>query len=538
MRLNRAVLLETLLQIQNLATEFIKYKDRYGELVPDDSQCTSAEIVVEAVNECDTNNFPDIMAVFKKQRHSSRLMKGLPKRLKWASFYKEKYEKLVNKLQDLNDVSIDLVDSNARIAIRKSNRETSMTILHLHRKVDDLLQLFEALLPEKPASSSACSTSSNYDSTLHTLQKQEFAELACFKAINTSIENNTTLRFSGRINENKQPHEMKLARSDVHLYNDFTGAHNRCEAEYQGSLGSRRVVWVEWREYEPLMQAQPNLNPSRVDKLVSLLSDIHKPDLLRVPHCLGYFIDPECEEKGFRRRRLGFVFEKPSPTCTAPISLRKLIKIRNKPLLTERITLAKAIANCLMSLHSVNWLHKGLRSENILFFPEESSEIKYSCPYLSGFGYARPVFREDMTEKASEDPEADMYKHPRTHGLGPFEGRQGFKRTFDIYSLGIVLLEIATWRVIEAVLNIEEPKSLDIFALRGIQARLLNEQCHLEDVGANAGSRFSRATRNCLDSMAALGISHLDDEMNVQVAARVSQNFYHHVLLPLEEIQT
>ena len=538
MRLDRTVLLETLRQIQDLTTNFIKYKDRYGELIPDDPRSTPAEFVVEAVNESDSNSFPDIMAVFKKQRHSSGLKRSLPKRLKWASFYKEKYEKLVARLQELNDVLIDLVDSNTRVAIRNSTRETSTTILHLHSKVDDLVQLFEALVPEKPASLSACSLSSNYDSALYTLQKQELAELTYFKAINTSIESNTALTFSGIMNENKQPHNLKLARSDIHLHTGFEGAHNRCEADYQENLGPREAVWVEWREYEPLMQAQLNLNPSRVDKLVSLLSDVHKPDLLRVPHCLGYFIDPEGDEIGFRRRRLGFVFEKPSSTCTAPISLRRLIEIRKKPLLTERVSLAKAIANSLMSLHSVNWLHKGLRSENIIFFSKGSSGIEFSCPYLSGFDYARPAFREDMTERVSEDPEADMYRHPRTHGFGPFEARQGFKRTFDIYSLGIVLVEIATWRVVEAVLNIEEPKLLDVSALRSIQARLLNEKCHLEDVGANAGSNFSCATRNCLDSTAALGIGHMDDENNVQVAAKVSQNFYHYVLLPLEEIQT
>ena len=91
-----------------------------------------------------------------------------------------------------------------------------------------------------------------------------------------------------------------------------------------------------------------------------------------------------------------------------------------------------------MSLHSVNWLHKGLRSHSIVFLSDKDGDVDYACPFLSGFGYARPAFRADMTEIPSQNPEYHMYRHPRMHGLGPWEGRQGFKRTLDMYSLGVV----------------------------------------------------------------------------------------------------
>lgn len=71
-----------------------------------------------------------------------------------------------------------------------------------------------------------------------------------------------------------------------------------------------------------------------------------------------------------------------------------------------------------------------------------------------------------------------------------------------------------------------------------IQSRLLGENRHLESIGANAGAKFRRATESCLDSTAALGVNHLDDEMNVHVVAKISRSFYHQVLLPLDEIQT
>lgn len=395
-------------------------------------------------------------------------------------------------------------------------------------------------MPEKaawPPSDKAAAW--QHDSTLYCQQERDLASLAYFKAVKTSIENNTEVPRVGQRAKNSRAQVLKLKRTDLHLLNALDSCNDRYAADHHpGGQQLRQRVWVEWREYDPLTQAQPTLNPSRVDKLVSLLSDPHKPDLLRVPHCLGYFDDPSCKENNYRAGRLGFVFEKPFPLSADPVSLRKLITSRNKPLLTERIALAKTITKTLIALHSVNWLHKGLRSHNILFFPIQNDIVEFSCPYLSGFGYARPAFRDDMTEMMSENPEADMYRHPRTHGLGPWEGRQGFKRTFDIYSLGVVLVEIATWQVIEGLLGIQDPNSLSATALKDIQSRLLGDKRYLDSVGASAGARFRCATEICLDSTSALGVSHLDDEMDVHLAAKVSRNFYNQVLLPLEEIQT
>ena len=289
------------------------------------------------------------------------------------------------------------------------------------------------------------------------------------------------------------------------------------------------------------MQANHNdnsYNLTRVEKLVALLSDRKKPELLRVPTCLGYFDDAQTPEKPLRKRRLGFVFEQPFEAVGHPVSLRQLLKSKAKPELTKRIALARAVSNCLMSLHSVDWLHKGLRSNNIIFFGAVDGAIDYSCPLLSGLGYARPAFREDMTEILSHHPEHDMYRHPRTHGLGPWEGRQGFKRTFDIYSLGIVLLEIANWQTIDEVLALGDPKTLDDAVLANIQKRLLDEGVYLDTVGANAGCRFKAATLSCLKGSTAFDIDVFDDETNECIGAIISRNFYWKVIRPLEEIHT
>lgn len=534
MGVKHSTVLETLEQLYGLALDFVKCEDKYAHLVPDEDD--KKESQVHDATEWGLNRFPDLMPFLKKPRPSLSLMQGLPKRLKWAGYYRDRYEKLIYRFRDFNDTLIDLVDSDARVAIRESTRETNTTILHLHTKIDELITLTKALMPETPTGSANSSPTASRFAEFQ--QKDDLLRLAYFKAVSTTVENNSYFTLENPQIEGRQLAEFKIGRSDIQLRSACDATSDRSEADYHPLGKPRQRVWIEWRECDPIFEIQPKIKPSRIDKLVALLSDPQKPDLLRVPHCLGYFDDPKSKENGNRRSRLGFVFEKPTNPAARPISLRKLLETRSKPLLTERVTLAKAISKCLMSLHSVNWLHKSLRSHNIIFFPEAGNIINYACPYLSGFGYARPTFREDMTEIPSQNPEHDMYRHPRTHGLGPWEGRQGFKRTFDIYSLGIILIELANWQSINDVLEIADPSSVDDETLAGIQGQLLEKEAYMRNVGANAGARFRNATFSCLDSAAALDVDRLDDETDIHIAAKLSQNFYHRVIKPLEEIQT
>ena len=537
--MSRSTILDTLIQIQVLVQDFVKSRERFGGLVADYSGC-ELEMLDENAGDRVWDHLFDRMQFLKKVRDPTPSLKALPRRLKWVTFYKDKYERLINQLRELNDVLIDLVDSDARVAIGRSTRETNTTMLHLHNKLDDLYQLVKALSPNTAYSlPSSFVTEFQQNSSMSTRQKHEFAALANFKAINTWIHDDT-LSPKKPFFQNTRVRSLELARSDINLIPTLESESDRCEAEYQPPGGVKHRVWIEWREYDPIgIEADDSTrHSSRVEKLVALLSDPRKPELLRVPRCMGYFNDPKTSIEGRRRGRLGFVFEMPSATAGVPLSLRQLLKTWTKPLLTERIALAKAICNCLMSLHSVNWLHKGLRSQNIIFFSDSDSDVDLSCPFLSGCGYARPAFRGDMTEIPSQNPEHDMYRHPRMHGLGPWEGRQGFKRTFDIYSLGIVLVEIANWLSIEEVLELGDPKTLDDPTLAGIQSRLLDEKVHMRNIGSNAGCRFRDATLSCLKGAAAFGVGVIDDETNEHVATRLSKEFNLHVLRPLEEIQT
>ena len=527
--LSRSTVLDTLSRIQALTEDFIKYDKSFDSLVPDGDEYE------ENPNDEESCQLPDTIRFLKKGKHSMPFVRSLPGRLKWASFYKDKYEKLIDRLRELNDVLIDLVDSDARVAISRSTRETNTTILHLHSKIDQLVELIKALGPsgKTPMSPSHCPS--------NTAQMHELADLACFKALKAAVqaENQSNLSSNGSVY--RPLRDVKIDRSDIYLLLRPNVADDRCQAIYRPANKPKQRVWIEWRGYDLAMQKNPDGNSydlTRVDKLVALLSDPRKPELLRVPNCLGYFDDTKMPGRRFRKGRLGFVFEQPLSKAVSPISLRQLLEVKPKPELTKRIALARAVSTCLMSLHSVDWLHKGLCSANVMFFEDTNGVIDYSSPLLSGFGYARPACRADMTEIPSKQPEQDMYRHPRIHGLGPWEGRQGFKRTFDIYSLGIILVEIATWQTIDELLNLGDPKMLDDAVLASIQKRLLDEGVHIDAVGVETGGRFKDATLSCLMGSTAFEVAISEDETNEHVAARLSQNFYWKVIRPLEEIRT
>ena len=548
MGLSRATVLETIIQIQTLAHEFIENQRRYGSLIPDDPDTNPAlEISSELRHACDHAE----SRLLKVGSHRTPSSLRFIKRLKWAVCDKDKFGAFVNRFVELNDALVDLVDSEARSAIRQSTRETNIGMLHIHNRVDELVDLIKALAPETNPVSTGQPQILPSVSGLSSLQgKHDLASLAYTKAVKTALDGEVHFNAEHRPHTGVEILDFKLQRSSIEIIPTEHATCERSDALYHTPGERSRRVWVEWREYDvtahqEILQNQrddsldgsPSNTPTRIDKLVAMLNDPHKPPSLRAPRCLGYF-DNSTNDR-LPGASLGFVLSIPTQTATSPLSLRQLIHLRTKPSLTDRIALAKAIANCLMSLHSVNWLHKGLRSHNIVLFPDSTTDdVDYASPTLSGFGYSRPAYRDDMTETPSRDPTHDMYRHPSVHGMGPYESRQGFKRTCDIYALGVMLVEIAHWECVEQILGIENPAAAGRKVLSGIRQRLVGEEQYMDAVGANAGQLFRGATVSCLMGADALGVADGDDEMDAHVAAKLSTNFSQKVLWPLDRINT
>ena len=130
------------------------------------------------------------------------------------------------------------------------------------------------------------------------------------------------------------------------------------------------------------------------------------------------------------------LFNAPSEV-TAPRSLRNiLIDTPSETPLNERIEIASGLARAVLFLHASCFVHKSIRPENVLIF--SSGKAKLGKPYLVGFEKFR--LSTTMTHRFGDDLwEKNLYRHPVRQGVRP---QEDFVMQHDVYSLGVVLLEI------------------------------------------------------------------------------------------------
>jgi hypothetical protein len=127
-------------------------------------------------------------------------------------------------------------------------------------------------------------------------------------------------------------------------------------------------------------------------------------------------------------------------------SLRQLIRANYNASLTCRLAIALRLAEAVLQFHTAGWLHKGIRSDNIIFISDAGASAKVMLEgnaYLIGFEHARPdsEWGKSLTRLPNTSLEDDLYRHPLARGTA----RQSFTKLFDLYSLGCVLLELARW---------------------------------------------------------------------------------------------
>jgi len=129
-----------------------------------------------------------------------------------------------------------------------------------------------------------------------------------------------------------------------------------------------------------------------------------------------------------------------SPTLSNPRSLRAVLLDSASYSLNERLDLAKKLTSSILFVHSVQFVHKNIRPETILVFQNEHSEI--GAPFLVGFEKFR--LADGQTYRAGDELwDQNLYRHPSRQGTLPEEE---YRMQHDIYSLGVVLLELGLWK--------------------------------------------------------------------------------------------
>lgn len=283
-------------------------------------------------------------------------------------------------------------------------------------------------------------------------------------AVSMSSSHNSTLHDT----YSEPLKDMKLSMRFLTLGRAARAERLRTLAQYDGS-----TVLLEWKYVVDMND--PNIT-RRVNQVAAFLHTIG-PTLHSLP-CRGFVQDPLA-------KRYGYIFDLPhdahpipgrslslgniantSPPAPELRSLRHLLDQSTLPSLNNRLTLAVTFLETLLNLHTSGWLHKELRSDNIILIRKPSGRTSMSYPasddlsnfsvYIAGYVYSRVDSPNEMTEPLESDLEADLYRHPSSL----YGTRQPFHKSLDIFSAGCTLLEIGLWMGLRQILFKHSPSGV------------------------------------------------------------------------------
>lgn len=455
-----------------------------------------------------------------------------PRRIKWAALKKkESFGEFLDRLVSFNTHLEGLVERHEADTIAKCMQNLYLEMIQVRSTQQGLIQLVEAAT-RFPNNTAAFSGGRSYVQMLEALVRIK------------------RLRISTDADDGQRPSllEFEMQRTEIASsfvqYDPPIALHAsqsnrvRTQGTHKIEEMSGKSVWIEWKPYRPVPSeddhdnSMPNpKNIERVKQLVALFQSV-EDDGFCAPKCLGWFDDRDQGKQNRNPSRFGLVFENPTQG-SAPTSLYELVQTYKKPSLTDRIALSRRIAECVLYLHAVSWLHKGLRSDSIVFFPIED-KVDITRPYVTGYDYARPDMDGETTISTTgeDDLTSQLYVHPSYQGRFAIGN---YRKTFDIYSLGIILVEIVYWKHIQDVLELGA--KLREGEVKNVRARLLmSENQYMPKLKQDFGTKFGQVVHCCLEGREAFGIAEEERETEPTTGTKLQRAFIAKVVEPLEHI--
>jgi len=404
------------------------------------------------------------------------------KRLRWAVAGREKISKIIDDLAGINNELERLLDTADRAWLQSGLAVLLREMLSRTTSQTEVLDL-QSLL--HPASS---------------VEEHAIHAAATLKRIRLVLEvdkrEGETSPEPGTVGPDSQPSLKLLKRK--HLSESSQQSNGIYCAKYKETH-----VLVEWRTSTP--ELYETLRP-HVERLALLLKD---PDAsLSNLQCDGLICHAQ-------KSRFAFVYNIPLagdleteavPHC---YSLRDLVTAQRKTSLGDRLVIACRVAEAVLQLHTVGWLHKGLRSENVVFVDETEKRqdlTTNTAPYLVGYEFARPIAAPELTASMNTPLSLDLYLHPEKRSHSNIHSC----KAFDLYGLATILIEIALW---EPLVNILARQTGKDWVKRIIDAEAKDKDLALpsliqhstksafvQEIAHAAGPRFLEAIGICLNA--------------------------------------
>ena len=571
---HRGLVLDLLVQINVLFDDFQKHQVRHKRLkeTKKDTEAVAVTAVEDTMSERKRKFLKEAMESAKSKGGESW------KRVRWAAFDMKDFKALIRQFSALNDSITDLLDSKLQRNIARTTQDIYREVLQMATEQKQLKNIIDA---------------AGFGQRVHGSQEKglkTLMELASFKAFYRSVDDEEMDASANELEEDGR-HKMEISPLQIqleekrddgkYLYHDtrLKGVYSQANTDVSITL---QQVWIEWKIYPsmdgvylPECRQSPQAKCfQRASTLAQLLSAEEKPKEFRVPQCLGYFDGREYNQQHGQPivpRKFGFVYAMPDtiPPGSRPRSLRQLLgdATVSKPDIGDRVAMARALATSLLYLHTVEWFGKSLRSDNVIFFTIDAShgeEIDYANPIHSGFDCVErmeSIEEKYHTEAPCNDVHAQLYLHPETSK----DSKEPYRKSFDIYSLGVVFVELAFWMPIEDVLAKydkmhfkkanptwdetdpkQRPRPLTIFdvqyavsrpsQIKAIRSKLLHQDL-VAGIGSEMGRMFKDLTWTCLKGGEELNLKPDDDEALPSVGAKVSGAYWEKVVRQLEEIR-
>lgn len=234
--------------------------------------------------------------------------------------------------------------------------------------------------------------------------------------------------------------------------------------------------------------------------------------VLHTFQCIGYIDEPE-------KNRMAFVFQLP-PVAVGLGDLQTLhafieeLDSRKRPAnylpLEQRFVLAHNLCMTILNLHGSGWVHKSIRSTNMILLPKDSAEFSFDekpappskvVPYVTGFEFSRLALA--ATEVGFDfDIDRNLYRHPSRQG----HPTESFNKLHDLYALGVVLLEIGVWRTVTSRLKpgFEQAKKFGkVPSPEYVRQSLI--KIAKEELPKEMGTQYTKAVVTCLSGDFAVG---------------------------------